>query len=340
MAGTNEDILTLQQAGIETTRGTGVAATRKLYGQLTPSLTRTLVFYNSQTGTYEQRRAPAYGRTKPTFSYVEECTYEDLPWWAQFFMKGGVTGATDGNATPAYLYTFVPSTATDDLKSMSLEFNESGNPYESDQVMALTVTLRMDSDNDQEPAWMMDVSLIGRDWEVTTYTGSIADRTRECINARGTQLFIDDAGGTIGTTQKTGSLISCSITWNLATNFKAFAEDTKYVSANKVGRGPRLVDGQFTFEFDNDVEFAKYRNTDAQQRLISLKSTGSVVHAGSPAPTASKYMQIFLPGYWSSWSRGTRVNNLTATFGLMASYDTTLTYASKLVVNNALATLP
>lgn len=337
---TNEDILTLQQAGIEGTRGTGVAATRKLYGQLTPSYVRPLVFYNSQTGTYEQRRAASYARAKPSFSYVEECSYEDLPWWAQFFMKGSVTGVTDAASPPAFLYTFTPSTATDDLKSMSLEFNESGNPYESDQVMAISVTLRMDSDNDQEPCWMMDVNLIGRDWEVTTYTGAISDRVREDILARGTTLYIDDAGGTIGTTAKTGSLISCSITWTLNTNFKAFAEDVKYVSANKVGRGPRLVDAQFTFEFDNDVEFAKYRNTDAQQRLISLKQTGSVIHAGSPAGTASKYMQIFLPGYWSSWSRGTRVNNLTATFGLMAAYDTTLAYSSKLVVNNALATLP
>lgn len=187
---------------------------------------------------------------------------------------------------------------------------------------------------------MMDVNLIGRDWETTTYTGAIGDRVREDILARGTALYIDDAGGTIGTTQKLGSLISASITWTLNINYKAFAEDTKYVAANKVGRGPRLVDAQFTFEFDNDVEFAKYRNNDAQQRLISLKQTGSVIHAGSPAATASKYMQIFLPGYWASWSRGVRVNNLIATFGLMASYDTTLAYSSKLVVNNALTSLP
>lgn len=255
-------------------------------------------------------------------------------------MKGGVTGVGDGGTPIAYLYTFTPSTATDDLKSISLEFNESGNPYESDQVMVTVATLRMDSDNDAEPCWMLDLTLIGRDWNTTTYTGAISDRTRDCILARGTALYIDDAGGTIGTTAKTGTLISASITWTLGTYFKAFAEDVTYVAANKVGRGPRTVDAQFTFEFDNDVEFAKYRATTAAQRLISLKSTGPEIHAGTPTPTKNKYMQIYLPGYWSSWSRGVRQNNLTATFGLMGAYDNTLTYSSKLVVNNALSTLP
>lgn len=337
---TNEDILTLQQAGLESVRGTGVAATRKLYGQLTPSYARPLVFYQSQSGTYEPRRVPSYAREKPSFTYAEECSYEDLPWWAGLWLKGGVSASGDGGSPIAYLYAFTPSVSTDDLKSMTLEFNESGNPYKSTQVMPVSVTLRMDSDNDQEPCWMMDTNLIGRDWNTTSYTGAISDRTRESILARGTKLYIDDAGGTIGTTQKTGSLISCSITWQLNLYYKAFAEDTTYVAANKVGRGPRLVDAQFTFEFDSDTEFAKYRSTSAAQRLIKLVQTGSQVHSGAPSATQNKYMELYLPGYWSSWSRGTRQNNLTATFGLMAGYDTSLAYSSKLAINNALSSLP
>ena len=51
-------------------------------------------------------------------------------------------------------------------------------------------------------------------------------------------------------------------------------------------------------------------------------------------------MRIDLYGYWSSWSRGTRVNNLTATFGLQAFYDTTATTDISIAIVNALSALP
>jgi hypothetical protein len=338
--GTNEVILLKNQAGIETTRGTAVAATRKVYAQITPKYERPLTPFRNATGTYEGRRRPSYGREKISFTGADEATYEDLPWWAELALKGGVTGVSDaGTPSPAYLYTFAPSLSTDDLKSVTLEFNEDSNPYESNQVMVNQMTLRMDSDNDQEPSWMLDLDLMGRGWTSTTYTGSIPDRATEPILARGTKLFIDDAGGTIGTTQVLGKFISASVVINNQIHFKAFAEDVTGVAANKVGRQDRLVDAQFTFEFDDDVEFAKYRSTTATERLIRIHQDGSQIHSGSPAPTQNKSMEIDLYGYWSSWSRGDREGNLTATFGLMGFYDTTAAKTMSLVVNNALATL-
>lgn len=331
--GTNEDILLRAQAGIESTRGTNVAATRKVYAQITPTFTRPLSPFRNTTGTYHGRRRPSYGRTKVGFTALDEATYEDLPWWLQFCIKGGVTGSNDGSG--AYTYDFTPTIASDDLKSFTLEFNESGNPYESGQCMVNSWTLRMDADNDQEPSWMLDLQIIARDWTTTTFTTSLADRTTEPILARGTKLYIDDAGGTIGNTQVTGKLISCSITGTNNLTFKAFAEDTNYVAANKVGRGEQYLDAQFTFEFDDDTEFAKYRSATPAQRLIRIEQTGSIIH-----DAVTKAMQIDLYGYWSSWSRGVRVNNLTATFGLMSFYDATATKAFSVSVVNALSSLP
>ncbi len=325
------------QAGLESTRGTGVAATRIVYAQITPSYQRALMDFDDQSGTYEGRRRVAYAREKVGFSAMDICTYEDLPWWLQLGIKGGVAGAGDAGAPAAYTYTFTPSVATDDIKAMTLEFGESGNPYKSTQVMVNSFTLRMDADNDQEPGWMIDLELMGRDWTTTTYTAALSDRATEVILARGTKLYIDDAGGTIGSTQKTGSLISCSITVNNNIHFKAFAEDTTYVAANKVGRGKRTVDAQFTFEFDADTEFAKYRSTTAAQRLIRLEQTGTTVHTG---PTVTKKMTLDLYGYWNSWSRGDRQGNLTATFGFAGFYDTTATKTFSATIINALSSLP
>src|SRR6478735_3229313 len=336
---TNEVILLKAQAGIEVTRGTNVAATRKVYAQITPTYNKALMEFQDTTGSFFDRRRPAYGREKVGFSAKDIATFEDLPWWAQFFLKGGVTGTSDsGTPSPGYVYTFTPTAATDDLKSMTLEFNDDGNPYETGQVMVTQATLRMDADNDSEPGWMLDLELMGRDWVTTTFTGALSDRTTEVIMARGSKIYIDDAGGTIGTTQKLGSLINASITFNTGIHFKAFAEDATGYAANKVGRGAYRVDAQFTFEFDSDAEFAKYRNTTPQERMIRLVSTGTQIHA-TPSP-ANKKMQLDLYGYWNSWSRSDREGNLTAQFGLSAFYDTTAAKLVQLVVTNALSTLP
>lgn len=337
MSGTNEVILLQAQAGIETTRGTAVAATRKVYAQITPSYAKALMDFADTTGTFMDRRRAAYGREKVGFSAKDICTFEDLPWWAGLFMKGGVSGVTDAGTPPAYTYTFLPSVATDDLESITLEFNEAGNPYESAQVMVTKATLRMDADNDQEPGWMLDLELMGIDWSTTVFTVALSDRATEVIMARGTKLFIDDAGGTIGTTQKLGSLINASIAIDTGIHFKAFSENATGYAPNKVGRKAYRVDSQFTFEFDSDTEFAKYRNTAPQERLIRLQSDGTEIHGGT---SVKKSMKLDLYGYWNSWARSDRDGNLTAQFGHAGFYNPTAAKMIQLAIVNALVSLP
>lgn len=334
--GTNELVLQKAQAGIESTRGTGVAATRKLYAQITPSYDRPLMDFSDQTGTYFDRRRVAYGREKVSFSAVDIATYQDLPWWLGMGLKGGVTGTSDsGTPTPAYTYTFAPSASSDDLKSITLEYGEPGNVYETTQVMMQSWTLRGDADNDSEPGWMFDASLIGRDRTTSSYTSAIADRSTDVILARGTKIYVDDAGGSHGGTQLSGKLITFSLTCDLGLHFKAFMEDESTYAANKVGRSAMRVNGQFQFEFDADTEFAKYRNATPQQRLIRLEREGATIHT-----TVKQKATVDLWGYWSSFSHGDREGNMTATFGFSGFYDTTAGKLIEVKLVNALSTLP
>src|SRR5688500_14732859 len=114
----NEEILRLNQAGIEATRGTAVAATRKLYSIITPNFTKALREFTDTTGTYEGRRRKAFQREVVTFGGTDLLTYEDAPWHFKQLLKGGVTGAADAGTPIAYTYTFTPSLATDDLNSI------------------------------------------------------------------------------------------------------------------------------------------------------------------------------------------------------------------------------
>jgi hypothetical protein len=335
----NDIILQKIQAGLESTRGTNVAATRVVYAQGAASYERSLQTFVDTTGTYEARRRTTYGRQSVGMTFTDLATFEDLPWWFQLAIKGGVAGVGDGGSPIAYAYTFVPSLATDDLKSATVEFNHTGNVYESGQVMVNTWTLRGDSDSDDEPGWMFEAECMARDWATSTFTGALTDRTTEVIKARGTKLYIDDAGGTIGTTQVTGRLISWSITGNNNVQMKAWAEDETSMAANKVSRGERTLDAQITLEFDSDAEFDDYRTAGAPvQKLVRLESEGSEIHAGGTPQ--DKRLRFDILGYWSAAAFGERTGSRIITLSLAAYYDATAAKSFSAEVYNALITLP
>lgn len=316
--GTNEQILLRAQAGIESSRGVAVAATRKVYAQFTPTYTRTLMDFADTSGTYIARRRAAYGRERVSFSALDIATFEDLPWWLLMAVDGSlVNGSTDGGSPAAYTRLFEPSLDTDELKSFTLEHGEAGNKYQSSQCMTNTLTLRFDADNDSEPGWMIDAEIMALNWEdLGAFTAALPDRSTEVIKARGTKVYIDDEGDTFGDTQLVAGLISASATITQNLHFKAFAEDERTATAGAVGKQQLFIDAQVTVEFDNDAEFGNYRSDEPVLRKIRLEREGSVIH-----DAVTNMFQLDIAGYWNSWSRGDRSGNLTATFGLAGFYD-------------------
>lgn len=333
MAG-QERGLEISQAGIETTRGTAVAATRKVYTVWEPfSIERELQWAEGVTGTYHDRREAQYSRIVHGLTGTEEVSFEDLPWWLEHIIKGGVTPSGDGGTPVAYTRNYTPSLAADDLKSSTLEYGTVGLPYEVNQMMVNSATFRFLPDDNAY--WMMDVEVLTRKPTQTAMTGAIADRARELIRAPGTKNYVDSS--TIGSTQIQGRFIGGSITINNNLEFKAFAEDEDDFAANKVGRGDVTVDAQFTYEFDSDTEYANYRAAQPVERLIRIEREGSQIHGSS---VVNKRARFDLNGYWSSVEPGYRTNNKILTFGMGARYNTVSGYDLRAEVVNALATLP
>lgn len=332
--GTNDVILKKVQAGLETVPGTDVAATRILRGTVMGSYDKPLATFPDQTGLYDARQRPLYGRESIGFTLTDGATYEDLPWHLQMAMKGGVAGVSDAGTPPAYTYAFVPSPSTDDLKSATYEHGEPGNRYQSNQVMTNSFTIRGDSDSDDEPGWMFEAEQLGLNWTPTAYTPALTLIDSDPIVMRGTKIFIDDAGAAFGTTQLLGHLISFSFSGNVNRHFKAFAEDEAGFSPGKTGRGQRTFDAQVVLEFDNDTEFAKYRNTTPQQRKIRIQREGATIHT-----TVKQRARIDIPGYWQSIAFGDREGNMTVTLGLAGYLDSAAGFAAKIEIVNDLATL-
>lgn len=325
---TNTEILLLNQAGKEATRGTGVAATRKMYNTMEPQITKELQEFIDRSGTFHGLRRPAYQRMNLGFSMNELLTFEDLAFLLQYGIKGGVTGVTDAGTPPAYTYTFVPSMTADDISALTLEWNFSGIPLKSTQVMLNTWTINIVPDSNG--GWMMEGSWLGRDVAGTTFTPAIPERTTEVISAPGTKLYIDDA--TLGSTQRLNSFIRASVTYNQNLAFLYFGEHTDTAAADLVLRGLARWDAEIELNYDSDAERLKYMQ--GAERFIRLQSEGTIIHT-----TVRKRARIDLNGFYRSWARDNRNGQLTQVLGFTGYVNAASGYDGRMEVVNALATI-
>lgn len=331
--GTNDVNRKKLQSGTETVRGTHVAASRIIYADFTHAYDRPIQEFPDRSGTYFGRRRVAYQRPNISFSATDLLTFEDICYWLLLSISGAPVITPDAGApTPAQTWVFTPHATADDIKSWTIEFNEPGNVYETSQFMLNTLTIRVDPDNDG--AWMADIAGYGRDWDTSTYTAALPERTTEAIFAAGTEFFLDTT--TIGTTQALGQVIDFSITVTLNTHMKAFMENVGVWAANRVGRGYRTFDATYSLEFDNDTEFALYRSATAVKRKVRVKRSGSEIHA---TPSVLNSAQIDIYGYYRSIGFGDREGNLIATFGLAGFYDVAALTDAKFTIINSLTAL-
>jgi hypothetical protein len=326
------------QFGIESTKGTPVAATRIANGVLSdPNLNRNLVWSNVQNGTYLGRQKASYPRFMPTWSYTEAASYEDLAWWLQLAVDGSVTPSADAGTPIAYTREYDPDLATDTLKSVTMEYGVDGEQVnEVAQVMVNSLTLRCNPDNQNEPAWMMDAELLGLSIDDSaSFTSALTIRDTEEIAAAGTKIYIDDDPTDLGDTQKSGFLIDASLTINVNRHFKAFAENVTGAAPGKVGRQARTFDLQITHEFDDYAEYSNFLSATPVLRAVRLYQEGSVIH-----DAVRNALTIDAVGYWSSWAGSNRDGNMTAVMTLQAGLiDATYGNDYQFVLVNDLATL-
>jgi hypothetical protein len=93
-----------------------------------------------------------------------------------------------------------------------------------------------------------------------------------------TLLYIDDSGGTIGTTQKTGVLIAASIKWKTNIEWVPVGDGNTYGVAYKLGRP--TINFSLTLEVEQDggasvVGTERQKRDSRSYRLIRLRLSGS-----------------------------------------------------------------
>lgn len=338
MAYTNVIALERAEAKIEAVRGVAeTTMTRKLYpihGGLVVTETKPVEDEPEQTGTYHAHTTPAFGLAVYRINYEETVTYEDIAWWLQMALKGGVAGVTTGSTPAGYTYTFVPDGASDTISTFTLVAGHTGNIYKFSRCAINRLTLRWNQD--QAHSWRMTAEIWARDMTPgAAFNGALADRARERVLARGTVVYVDEPAGAIGATPVTGLIRSGSITIDNQLEDKAFSEDETSVSAD-FARGEQLVTAELVREFKTDDEWAKMRA--ATTRKIRIQRTGPNIGA---TPTTDKRARFDIPvAVLMSPSSGYQGQNKVQTFGVMGYVNPTNVVPINAAIVNALASLP
>jgi hypothetical protein len=148
----NESSLRRAYAGTQAFRDTAVAPTFKLYGTTVINKTRQLTESDDRAGTRFVDYEPVFGPWTVDGSHNVNLSYEDLAIYPQAAIRGDVTGVSDGNTVPGYLYEYVTPPASDLLDVWTLENGFPGVPEVAENVLFNQFTISADAD-DAQGAW-------------------------------------------------------------------------------------------------------------------------------------------------------------------------------------------
>lgn len=277
--------LTGWQAGLETVRGTLVAATR-----IQP-MTATLHPIGERFAPQEDRNSfEDYYRSVQTKTRVEvsgavaNATFEDAPWFFQSFIAGGITGVL--SAATVYTYTFLPTLTADDLKTLTIE----GFTDTSAWAVPFCVGKKLDITYQRGQPVTFGMDLLGQRMITQAKTAALPQRVTEDIADGLTTAFIDTT--TIGTTA-VANVLAAKLTldnmWEPIYPINGLAYPSKFV------RSRRHLNGEVTLEFDTTTEYDAFMTS--LVRKMRLKSTGSII----PGSTGNILKSMAIDFYTQGW---------------------------------------
>lgn len=259
-------------------------------------------------------------------------TFEDLGYFLGMGLKGGVTGSTDGGTPPAYTYAYTPTlTDQDTPDTYTIQFGDNMQAYYAEYcfVKQMAIDVQIDA------LTKLTASIVGRQRTAQAFTGALSDRTTEDLIADNFIVYLDDAGGTIGTTAFSTGVVG--LTWSMA-NFMAnkTIDGTTYFTS--VVEQPLAADVSLTAEVNTATQAKLAKFTGDTRQLMRLECSGSVVHG-------AVHKRLRLDGAYNlvDWGPigGADHNGIqTVQLKLAGEYDATYAkiFAAELV--NALSALP
>lgn len=321
------------QLGRESTAGTAVAATTIWRGMGTIEDQRETVFVEEDIGYLSGVDRTMVPKLHAAISLASvPATFEQLPHILEMGVRTDAP-AQDGAGT-GYLYEYVfPTTAANTIKTYTIEGGDNQAAEEMEYCFVESFTL----EGTAGEALMMSAEIKGRQVSTSAFTGAATLPTVEEILFSKGKLYIDDADGTIGTTQKTSTLLSATL--NVTTGLvPVFTADGALYFTFVKGVMPEIT-LDITFEHDGTATAEKAAWRAETARLIRLQFEGAAL--GTAGDYTYKTLTIDLAGKWESFSAledSDGNDTVTATF--RARYNATAALFAQIDVVNELSALP
>lgn len=192
---------TVYQMGLESTPGTAVAATRRVYlrGELPVEDDTTYQFTQSRDN-YIANYDQAATHRMVTWKSEEELNFKEAAFDFETIMKGGVSPT----GTDPYTRVYNGAASSDDLKAATLECSDNVVDWEVPYLLCKDWEIS-GADGNGPSAIMFKRNWIGQQKIATTLT-SLSDRDIAGSYAlfKNTALYLDDSAGGIGGTEVAG----------------------------------------------------------------------------------------------------------------------------------------
>ena len=306
-----EVVLRRLQAGLETVRGTPVAATKKLYGTLTMSREQQRRWAVEDRGMYTDKFRGNPKLIVAGFTLNHDLTFEDAPYYLAHLLNGTTTASTVASAASKWV--FNPDVNTDGLKTSTFEAGDDSVAWQAPFCTVDSMAFNMVLDD------VLTSSTVGfcQDWipqtssNLTTgfagYTGSISERSVESVMGWQSRLYVDNSGGTMGATQVTGRHIAAK--WNVKNNNKTKYYGDASAVYQLLGRGRRQIDLSITFEALDTAQYAAFQQSPNLKELLVREqfiggaitgstwgTTSGVIAAGTVTSIPVSALAAAIPG--------------------------------------------
>ena len=344
---------TLVQIGKETTRGTAVAATRRLLlkGDATYRFMEEFDMMDGQMhGTLARATvAPVLTRNGTEFDIVTDVDFDQILAFCLSGLKGVVTPTTPGTGE-GRLWTFTPPAAADPLpETYTLEYAERNFAATPDELSleapyAFTTEIELGGGNDGIP--QLRVKMVARETTLTASTASLTLPTVEFPAQARWAVYIDGTWANLGTTQITGQVLG--LTWRFSDFLRPdyYLDNRAQLDFSQYQYTPRVVDLSIDATLDPAasklVVTEDGSKTAGTTRFIRLQLNGSAFDA--PDGTLNRYVRIdgayvHMPDSMEERGRD-RDGNVVVPLHLQSIYDATQAQDVEVSVQNTLATFP
>lgn len=342
--------LTLIQIGEESTRGTEVAATRRL---LTKEATYRFneemePFLEQMTGNLARSSVdPIVTRNVTEFEIgPNDLDFEQILLFLLSGVKGAVT-ATQPGSGEARLWTFTPSVTADPAPdTYTIEFEESDGTNLLEQQALYGFTTEFSITAGLEGIPQLAASMVARTTTLGTKTADVSLPTVTYGASGRMEVYIDSSWANLGTTQITGQVHSITFTFSNFLYPKYTLEERSGLDFAKYAWRQRLINVSMEVSVDPNsglVPDEDGNKTAGTKRFVRIQHNGGAFD--SPDNGLARYIRIDGAFHHSADSMSERGgadgdgNNIT-TMHLGSTYDSTQGQDIEISIQTALATFP